>query len=120
MRKYHGETSWDIGFLMIDPGRVCYFGDQTGFELRPGEILTIEVKRAPILLGGFQRLTIEWSGLFRDGQSLGGAFSMELRDCRTASELRERTEAVKEQIERWNSQPSGSAEEPRDFGYPPM
>jgi|CXWL01.1.fsa_nt_gi hypothetical protein len=119
LRIYGGETSWDVGFLSIEPERLCYFGDQTGFELRPGELCSIEVKRAPSILGGFHKLFIEWSRI-EGGLNFREYISMELRDCKSASELREQTNALLSTLEKWNESFLGATEEPRMFGYPPI
>jgi len=42
-RIYEGFTNWDIGFLFLFNGHLCYIGEQTRFSLRPEQVTEIRL-----------------------------------------------------------------------------
>jgi len=102
-RIYEAETSWDAGFLRLEPGRLAFYGDRGLFSLRPGQIVGVEVKARPKgLAGAYPRVFVTWE------ESREGArhvFNLEPRDARSLRDLRQSAEELRRQIDEWRHSP---------------
>ncbi len=84
-RSYEQNTNWDMGCLFVRSDRLCYWGEETKFSLRPDQITAITV--APGMPGLLppRRIYMAWkddelgtSGVFNIG-CINGASTLRLR-----------------------------------------
>ncbi len=84
-RSYEQNTNWDLGCLFIRSDRLCYWGEETRFSLRPDQITAITV--APGMPGLLppRRIYMAWrddelgtTGVFNIG-CINGASTLGLR-----------------------------------------
>ncbi|HEU4753619.1 MAG TPA: hypothetical protein VFU47_10970, partial [Armatimonadota bacterium] len=106
-KQFDGDTDWDVGFLLLNPGWLAYYGDQVWFCLRPDQVDTIEVyppgKSGPLTE---VRLNVRW----RDAAAgLAGRLSFAVRSFRSRAESRVRLEALRDQLQAWKSAPQPAA-----------
>jgi Zn-dependent protease with chaperone function len=84
-RSYEQNTNWDLGCLFVRSDRLCYWGEETKFSLRPDQITAItEAPGMPGLLPP-RRIYMAWkddelgtSGVFNIG-CINGASTLRLR-----------------------------------------
>ena len=118
VRSFAGVWDWDVGFLLIEPGRLRYYGDRASFALRPDQIRRIVIK--PENGSGFfipLRLLLYWSD---PGTGLSGVLSITVAEVRSFRELRPKLEQLREQIERWSTEERASTEgRPSPLALPP-
>jgi Zn-dependent protease with chaperone function len=93
-RNYEQNTNWDLGCLFLRSDRLCYWGEETKFSLRPDQITAITV--APGMPGLLppRRIYMAWkddelgtTGVFNIG-CINGASTLRLR--KQSSKLAER------------------------------
>ncbi len=93
-RSYEQNTNWDLGCLFLCSDRLCYWGEETKFSLRPDQITAITL--APGMPGLFPpwRIYLAWkdedlgtTGVFNIG-CINGASTLHLRQ--QSSKLTER------------------------------
>jgi Zn-dependent protease with chaperone function len=95
-RSYEQNTNWDLGCLFLRSDRLCYWGEETKFSLRPGQITAMTLAPGmPSLLSPWQ-IYFAWkdddlgtSGVFNIG-CINGASTLGLR--KQSSKLAERLE----------------------------
>jgi Zn-dependent protease with chaperone function len=84
-RSYEQNTNWDLGCLFVRSDRLCYWGEETKFSLRPDQITAITV--APGMPGLLppRRIYMAWkddelgtSGVFNIG-CINGSSTLRLR-----------------------------------------
>jgi hypothetical protein len=93
-RNYEQNTNWDLGCLFLRSDRLCYWGEETKFSLRPDQITAITLAPGmPGLLPPW-RIYFAWkddelgtSGVFNIG-CINGASTLRLRQ--QSSKLAER------------------------------
>jgi Zn-dependent protease with chaperone function len=103
-RNYEQNTNWDLGCLFLRSDRLCYWGEETKFSLRPDQITAITL--APGMPGMLPpwRIYFAWkdddlgtSGVFNIG-CINGASTLRLRQ--QSSKLAERLKVW------WKSKPT--------------
>jgi Zn-dependent protease with chaperone function len=93
-RNYEQNTNWDLGCLFLRSDRLCYWGEETKFSLRPDQVTAITLAPGmPVLLPPW-RIYFAWkddelgtSGVFNIG-CINGASTIRLRQ--QSSKLAER------------------------------
>jgi hypothetical protein len=108
-KQWDGESDWDVGFLVFQPGWLTYYGDQLWFYLRPEQVERVEID--PPKKSGLKepRLNLTW----RDAATgLTGVLSISVRDLRNRWGQRPAQEALVQQIEAWRAQPVSVAVAP--------
>ncbi len=103
-RNYEQNTNWDLGCLFLRSDRLCYWGEETKFSLRPDQITAITLAPGmPGLLPPW-RIYFAWkddelgtSGVFNIG-CINGASTLRLRQ--QSSNLAERLKVW------WKSKPT--------------
>ncbi len=116
-RLYDGGFSWDMGLLFFGAEQVVYFGEETRFGLRRGEILDArDVRGSPAWIRTGAVL-IQWRDAAKD---LGGAFLIRPQRARSLAEQREVAEELTTRLEEWiDGRQQGSDELPLgDFETP--
>ncbi len=118
LRSYGGETSWDAGFLLLEPGRLRFFGDACAFTLRPDQIVQAEIRTHSYpFMGTFERLYVTWR-VTPDAPPQ--EFSLEARDSRSFRDLYRRTRQLQAAIEAWRAQmPFSVLASEENAGLPP-
>jgi len=93
-RSYELNTNWDLGCLFLRSDRLCYWGEETKFSLRPDQITAITVAQGMPGLIRPRRIYFAWkddelgtSGVFNIG-CVNGASTLGLR--KQSSQLAER------------------------------
>lgn len=117
-RNYSGETSWDIGFLVFEEGRIAYYGDRSAFEFRPEQIIDVQFKPNWELPGfGYPRLSISW----RDQPQASPEFiSLSTRDARSILGMWKLTKSLHCRIEEWRQASSSAVQSDTTLGLPPL
>lgn len=93
--------SWDWGALRLGLDRLSFIGRASRFDLRPEQILNVEIRRSDHLLGTPKpRLYVTWQGA---GQA--ETLSLELPYLRSRRRRVEAIEGLRERIERWRREP---------------
>jgi hypothetical protein len=84
-RSYEQNTNWDLGCLFVRSDRLCYWGEETKFSLRPDQITAIMVALGMPGLLPPRRIYMAWkddalgtSGVFNIGY-INGASTLRLR-----------------------------------------
>jgi hypothetical protein len=106
-RSYDGDTHWDVGFLLLQPGWLAYYGDQIRFALRPDQVERMEID--PPRIGGpltESRLLLYWRAA---EVGLDGVLSVAVRAHNTRRERRDALEDLRRRIEAWKLQPAPPA-----------
>ena len=97
-RSYELNTNWDLGCLFLRSDRLCYWGEETKFALRAGQITDIKLASGSPTLLPPRRIYIAWkdkergtTGVFNIG-CINGASTLGLR--RQTSNLAQRLQVV--------------------------
>lgn len=103
LQSYNGDLHWDVGYLLVGPGWLAYYGDQTHFSLRPDQIAALEIN--PVKGSGtftVCRLMIRW----RDERAqLSGVMNIMAHSFKSRKDARARLEALRDRLEAWRVQP---------------
>jgi hypothetical protein len=112
-RSYENHMHWDLGFLFFQPDRICYWGEETRFSLRRGQISEIKLGLGAPHLFRMQRVYIAW----RDTeQSTCGVFSLGSAEPGTLLAIRQRTKDLMDRLLRWHKQSSHASSLPQPLG----
>src|SRR5208282_3474607 len=89
-RTYELNASWDLGCLFIRSDRLCYWGEETKFSLRPDQITAITLAPGMPSLVPARRIYLAWkddelatNGVFNIG-CINGASTLRLRKLSTS------------------------------------
>ncbi len=97
-RNYEQNTNWDLGCLFIRSDRLCYWGEETKFSLRPEQITAITL--AP----GMPGLLPPWRIYFAwKDEELGttGVFNIGCINGASTLGLRKQTSKLAERLKSW-------------------
>jgi hypothetical protein len=102
-RMYDGSPDWDIGFLLLEPGRLRYYGDRTRFGMEPEHVERMEIQ-PPEGGGPFSdvRLLLYWR---EPRGERSGVLNFTVRDRRSTFETRRRLEELRSRLEAWTAEP---------------
>jgi Zn-dependent protease with chaperone function len=97
-RSYEHNTNWDLGCLFIRSDRLCYWGEETKFSLRPDQIIAIKV--APGMPGLLppRRIYMAWKD---DELGTSGAFNIGCINGTSTLRLRELSSKLAERLNVW-------------------
>jgi Zn-dependent protease with chaperone function len=97
-RSYEQNINWDLGCLFVRSDRLCYWGEETKFSLRPDQITAITV--APGLPGLLppRRIYMAWKD---DDLGTSGVFNIGCINGVSTLRLREQTAKLAERLKVW-------------------
>jgi hypothetical protein len=113
LRNFDGDTAWDVGLLVVQPGRLLYLGDFSVFELEPGQVQTVERKCG--LFGSHDRVMVTWR---ETPDADEHKLSLELWSANWFWDARRRTAALRTQMKEWLAGRSQERTIDRQFGLP--
>jgi Zn-dependent protease with chaperone function len=96
-RVYEGNWSWDLGFLSITDGQLCYLGEEARFVLRRDEITSIWLGPGPT--GWFRTLSLYVS--WADSAGRQGTFNLRPLSVRSMREMSCKTQLLARDLENW-------------------
>ncbi|HTE20774.1 MAG TPA: hypothetical protein VK689_20605 [Armatimonadota bacterium] len=115
-RTYYGDNHWDIGFLLLGPGWLAYYGDQACFCLRADQIQRLELD--PPTEGGMLkdvRLMVEW----REPElEQSRTLSFGATDFKSRPEARRKLEELRDRLAAWRATPAAPVASP--LPLPPL
>jgi len=101
-RIYEGNHSWDIGGLFLFNDRLCYWGEETTFSLRPSQILSWEVRRSKPSWFFGKSLFLTWCA---DDSSEPAAFNIRPADVRSIRQMNREVKSLSLRLAAWKSSP---------------
>lgn len=104
VRSYGGETSWDIGFMLIEPGRLSYLGEKAAFAITPDQVVSVDIRtHGTALTGRFPRVFVTWRDAATQQER---TVNLECRDARSFKVVRRMSAELKQRIEAWRQMPA--------------
>lgn len=118
VKHYNGDTSWDLGVLILEPGRMRYFGDICTFDLRPDQVVSADTKRPVNTLGiAYHRTRVFWRMW---PESEPQSFTLEPWDAHGIFETKKVAAALKDRIEAWRQAAAPAEPARNELGFPPL
>ena len=100
-RVYEGHSHWDLGFLFFGPDRISYWGEETRFSLRRGQITDMKIGPGGPALIRLPRIYIAWRHIERPAC---GVFSLASAEPGTLLALRRRTKDLLVHMLQWRKE----------------
>jgi Zn-dependent protease with chaperone function len=102
-RSYEQNTNWDLGCLFLRSDRLCYWGEETKFSLRPDQITAITLAPGmPSLLPPW-RIYFAWKD---DELGTSGVFNIGCINGASTLRLREQSSKLAERLKTWWKAPA--------------
>ena len=97
-RFYDGGTYWDIGYLFFYPDRICYWGEETKFALRPQQITAIKLADGMPGLLRTTRVYVAWKD---EERGTCGVFNVGCGGSRSVGEAQRMNLQLTQRLQAW-------------------
>ena len=111
-RLYEGFADWDLGYLFLAGGHLCYLGEQTRFVLDRDQVDSLSLDAGPPGWFRTPRLTVRWRD---DAHDTEGALSLRPAEVRSLRQIGPRVYALHKEIGAWREQASDTMALPEPF-----
>jgi Zn-dependent protease with chaperone function len=97
-RSYELNTNWDLGCLFLRSDRLCYWGEETKFSLRPSQITAMTVAPGMPGLLSPRRIYFSWKD---DELGASGVFNIGCINGASTLGLRKQSSTLAERLNTW-------------------
>ena len=97
-RLYDGNATWDIGYLFFYSDRLCYWGEEIQFALRPDQITALRLADGLPSIVPSKRLYIAWKD---DDRGACGVFNVACGNADSLFHANRLTAGLATRLERW-------------------
>ena len=111
-RLYDGHATWDIGYLFFFSDRLCYWGEEVQFALRPNQVTALRLAEGSPSFLPSKRLYVAWKD---DQRPACGVFNLACGNADSVMHSNRLTVDLAARLETWWKAPPEAAALPAEL-----